>query len=237
MISESKRGREIHALAEKAREGEQNFLKSLNLLNEATIAYLEDKDYLGASEAQGSRFIALKHLYERTKEDAYLTLATLAAQAAVEIAEEHKINQALPLAYFNLGKAYEEEENYKKALTPFRKAFKKSLKDLPERHNRPALKADIKAHLAFIEYMCGNKSAITKLEEAIKELESSDEGKYTKDVWLSGAHMRTAKALRKNNPKKAKEHLEKARQIIESNPNLTLRKGQLEEIENKLKLS
>lgn len=231
---ESIEGRRIHGLAEEAREKEQDFTKAHKLLDEATAAYAKDKDYLGMSEAQGSRFIVYKHQYEETKDRNFLILATLSALAAVQIAEENKLKEALPLAYFNLGKAYEEDENYKKALSPFKKAFKKAQKDLPERHNRPAVKADIKAHLAFIEYMCGDKNAITKLEEAIKELEESDEYQYTKDVWLSGAHMRAAKALLTDNPEGAKEHLEIAEKIIDSNPELKLRKGQLQKLKAKI---
>ncbi len=231
---ESVEGRRIHGLAENAREKEQDFIKAHKLLDEATAQYAKDKDYLGMSEAQASRFIVYKHQYEESKDRNFLILATLSALAAVQIAEENKLKEALPLAYFNLGKAYEEDKNYKKALPSFRKAFKKAQKDLHQRHNRPAVKADIKAHLAFVEYMCGDKSAITKLDDAIKELEEADEYQYTKDVWLSGAHMRAAKALSVDNPAKAKEHLEKAENIINSNKELKLRKNQLEELKTKI---
>jgi len=226
-MSESERGRKIHAQAETAREKEQRFLKALRLLDEATICYAEDRDYLGMSEAQGSRFIVYKHLFEKSGDRSYLILATLSAQAAVEIAETNGIIQALALGYFNLGKAYEEMEEYAKAVLPFQKASEHLNNNPPPRHDRPEVKADIKAHLAFAEYMAGDKKALEKLEESISELENVepvDEGnKYEIDVWLSGAYMRAARALREDNPKRAKEHLEKARKIIDSNPDLRLR--------------
>ena len=231
---ESKRGRKIHGLAEEAREKEQDFLKALKLLDEATIAYQEDNDYLGMSEAQNSRFIVLKHLFEKTADKSYLILARLAAQAGVEIAEENNLKEALPLAYFNLGKAYEEEEKYKDAVIFFQKAYE-SKDNLPERHDRPAVRADIKAHLAFAQYMSGDKSAISKLDQAIIDLENSDEYPYTKDVWLSGAHMRAAKALKDDDRKKAEEHLAKAKEIITSNPELKLRMGQWESLAENFK--
>ncbi len=233
-VVESKKGRKIHGQAEEAREKEQDFLKALKLLDEATIAYQEDNDYLGLSEAQNSKSIVLKHLFEKTKDKSYLILARLAAQAAVEIAEKNNVKQALPLAYFNLGKAYEEEEKYKDAVTLFQKASENKNK-LPQRHDRPAIKADIKTHLAFAQYMSGDKSAILKLEEGIVELENSDEYRYTKDVWLSGAHMRAAKALKNDDRKKAEKHLTKAKQIITANPQLKLRLGQWEKLAEEFK--
>jgi tetratricopeptide (TPR) repeat protein len=219
----SQKGRILHARAEQAREKEQDLLKSLKLADEATIAYADDGDYLGIAEVQSSRFIAFKHLHRKTNDKAYLTLAKFAALSAVELSELSDDPKAATLPYFNLGKAYEEIKDYNNAIIYFEKALSSPL---PDSHNRTAVKADIKAHLSFAKYKSVDKSGLGLMSEAISELEVAEEQKYEKDVWLSGAHMRAAEMLRQDNPQLAKEHLQKAKEIIDGNPDLKLRAEQ-----------
>jgi len=103
----SKKGREIHAKAEQAREAEQNFIKSIKLVDEAIIAYQKDKDYRGLSEVLQSRSSAFKHLYQKTGDEVYLTLAKHDSLAGIEIAESLKDTSALAMVYRGLGKIYE----------------------------------------------------------------------------------------------------------------------------------
>jgi tetratricopeptide (TPR) repeat protein len=232
MGMESKNGREIHGQAEHEREG-GNFLQSLNLLNEAIIAYAQDKDYLGMSEAQGSVFLALRHLYEQTNEKQYLILAKHAALAGVEIAETSGDITALALPYNRLGSAYVEMGDYKQAVDAFEKALVNMENNPPETHNRPVVLADIKVHLHHAEYKNGDKSALERMFSAIDDIKNGEEVKYNKDVWLSGAHMKVAEMLRGDDPQLAKEHLSKAKDIIDSNPDLGLRLGQWERLAEK----
>jgi len=223
----SAKGRDLHGKAEMAREGEQDLLKSLTLTDEATIAYAEDGDQLGLAEVQGTRFNAFKHLYQKTGNKNYLILAKHAAMSAVEIAEKSGISEALALPYRDLAKAHLELEEYQEAIVFFEKALNAKL---PEHHNRPGVVAEIKAHLAYAKYKTGDKSALGLMTEAISELENSDEFKYNKDVWLSGAHMRTADMLKEDNLELAKDHLQKAKEIIDANPELKLRAEQWEKL-------
>jgi len=93
----------------------------------------------------------------------------------------------------------------------------------------------MKAHLAYAKYKSGDKSGLDLMDEAINELLSSDEMKYNKDVWLSGAHMRAAEMLREDNLRLAKEHLQKAKDIIEANNELSLRKQQWKTLSTSLR--
>jgi len=229
MGMESKKGREIHGQAEHEREG-GNFLQSLNLLNEAIIAYAEDKDYLGMSEAQGSVFLALRHLSEKTDERQFLILAKHAAMASVEMAKASGDKTALALPYARLGTAHRELGELPQAVEMYTKAVENFEQNPPELHNRPAVLLDIKGHLYVVEYLNGDKSALEKAEQVISDLEKTDEVKYNKDVWLSGAHMRVAEMLREDDPEKAKEHLQKAKGVIDANPDLGLRLGQWEKL-------
>jgi tetratricopeptide (TPR) repeat protein len=230
----SEKGREIHGQAEHAREA-GNFLESLNLLNEATVAYANDKDYLGMAEAQGSVFLALRHLYEQTGEKQYLVLAKHAAMAGVEIAETSGDLTALALPYNRLGSAYVEMGDYKQAVDAFEKALVNMENNPPETHNRPVVLADIKCHLHHAEYKNGDKSALERMLSAMDDIKNGEEVKYNKDVWLSGAHMKVADMLREDDPEQAREHLQMAKEIIDANADLKLRAGQWEKLNESFK--
>src|SRR5260221_4016244 len=95
----------------------------------------------------------------------------------------------------------------------------------PINHTRAAVVADFKVHLESVAYQLGDKSALGRLEQAIKDFESvkiisdeqyenrnkklefNQEVPYNYHVWFSGAHMRMAEILKEDDPKKAKQHL------------------------------
>jgi len=222
-------GRKLHGEAEQARE-KGDFEKALILTDQATIAYQKERDDLGLSEVQASRFITFKHLFQNTGYKSYEVLMRIAAETSVEIARLSKIPEALALPLFNLGKAYQEMHMYKEAVPILEEAVTEITTHPSEMHNRPAVVADIKGHLYYCQYKSGNKSALEETEQALTEIEASDEEKYNKDVWLSGARMRIADMLREDNPEKAKEHLQKAKDIIDANPDLKLRAKQWEKL-------
>lgn len=216
-------GRKIHGLAEQARE-EGDFLKALKLTDESMIAYQQAKDTLGFAEIQASRFLVLRHLYEQTADRHYLVLAKHAALAAVEIAENTDNKQALAIPYFNLAKAQETLGEFSDAVTSYQKALEHMLNNPPTEHHRPAVVADMRVHLTTCEYKAGDKTAFERALTATAELEQAEEiSDYNKNVWLSGAHMRIAEMLRADQPTRAKEHLQKAKDIIDADQRLELR--------------
>ncbi len=223
------KGRKIHAQAEVARE-KGEFVEALKFTDEAMVVYQEEGDRLGFSEVQASRFLTLRHLYEKTDWRGYLILAKQNAEASVELAEASGDLKTLALPYFNLAKAREELEQYHEAIESYKKAIENMEKNPAEQHNRAGVIADMKEHLAVCEYKTGDKEAIGRAEEAIAELAGINEEKYNKDVWMSGGYIRIAEVLKKDDPKKAREHLEKAREIIDANPELVLRKKQWEKL-------
>lgn len=226
----SAKGRDLHTQVEHSREREQDFLKSLKLAEEAIIAYQEDKDYRGVSEVLQSRSSTYKHLYQKTKDEVYLTLAKHDALSGIEIAESLDDKSGLAMVYRGMGKILEQMKDWSEMKKYFEKAIEAFKTNPPKENNRPAVLSDMKAHLAFGMYMSGNKSGLDLMKEAIAELTDSDEWKYNRDVWLSGAHMRAAEMLREDNLDLAKEHLQKAKEIIDGNPELVLRKEQWEEL-------
>src|SRR3989344_3851921 len=219
------KGNDLHAKAIKAHEQEQDFLKALKFTDEAIIASGEEGDSGEIAGILGSRQNIFSHLYDKTQNKNYLILAKYEAEAAVEIAEKSDTSAALP--YRDLAKAYEQLNDYPNAVTYLEKAINSKL---PDSHNRPAVKAEIKAHLAYTKYKAGDKSGMNLMNEAIAELENAKEDKNNKDVWLSGAHMRTAEMLKEDNLDLAKEHLRKAKEIIDVNNELKLRAEQWKEL-------
>jgi len=229
----SENGRDIQAKAEHAREA-GNFVDALKYSDEATVAYTHDKDLQGLAEVIGSRLLTFRHLYESSGNENYLILANHNAMACVEIAEKSGIKEALSMPYFNLGKAYESAGDLPNALDAFKKAIETKQQYPGELHNRVGVVADMKGHLAMAEYNNGDHDGLQRALEALADLSTSDEPQYNKDVWMSGAHMRIAEAVYHANSGAAAEHITKAEEIINSNPELVLRKKQIEKLKAKL---
>lgn len=228
-------GKELHSQAEQARE-KGEFVEALKFTDEAMVTYQGEGNVLKFAEIQGSRFLTLRHLYEKTGDRNYMILAKHNAEAGVEIAKNSGDPKALALPYSNLAKALEGLGEYSLAVDAYTKAVENMEKNPAEQHNRPAVLADIRGHMAVAEYKAGDKSAMERAEKALEDLATSDEMKYNKDVWMSGAYMKMAEALANDNPEKARGYLDKAHQVIEANPELLLRKEQLDKLRAKLAL-
>ncbi len=231
-MTDSRTAREIHGLANQARES-GDFLKALRLHGESMIAFQQERVPGGFAEALSAMFLTLRHLYEQTGDKNYLILAKHVAEASVEVAEGTNKPEDLPIPYFNLAKAQETLGELAEAVEFYQKAVNLIESHPPETHNRTGIKADMKGHLYTAQYKNGDRAALAKAEQSLKDLTESDEkeiARYNYDVWMSGGYMRLAEAVNPDDPQKAQEHLAKARHIIESNAELTLRKNQLDKL-------
>lgn len=233
-MKESEKGRELHGLAESLRE-KGEFENALEHTDNATIAYVEDGDVRGLAEVQSSRQLTFGHLYYETGAPEYRILQKHAAMAAVEIAELSGEPEALGIPYFNLGKYYFDANEYRSAEEYFKKAVE-NLSTVPNsRHGRPSVIADVKGHLHVAEYYLGDKSALEKSLKALEDLEKAEEASYEKNVWMSGAHLRIANMIKNDQTDLAQHHLQKAKEIIDSDERLVLRKKQLDKLEQQFK--
>lgn len=226
------KGMELLTQANKVRE-DGDPLKSLQLADEATVELQKESNLEKMAEAQAVRFLGYNHLYQKTEDRSYLILARNAAESAVEIAESCGDKTALAIPYFNLAKAHMSLEQYDQAVTAFKKAIDNLTSNPPESHNRAGVMADFKIHLAEAMYLAGDKEAINLLIKGIDELDASDEKKvsaYNYLVWKSGAYMSAAKLLREDDPESAKEYLQLAKDIIDADPALKVRKTQWEKL-------
>lgn len=225
-------GQEIHAQVEHTREA-GDFWGSIKLAPEAIKAYIEEKNFGGLADVHGSISLAYRHLYRETKDQTFLVLAEGSATTGIEIAKINGLNNILARPTFNLAKVQEELGQFGEASETYEDAVNIFSKFPQKEHNRTGVLADMKIHLYTCQYKAGDKSALPKTLEAVAELEKSDEktvSKYNYDVWLSGAHMRIAEMLKNEDKDLAKKHLEKAKEIIDANSDLKIRKDQLNEL-------
>lgn len=226
------RGRQIHALAEEARE-RGDFLTALIHTDEAMVFYQEAGDGLGFAEILASRFLTLRHLADKTGDINYQILAKFTVMASVEIARKLGDPSALVLPMFNLAKVQEDLGEFAEAVGSYRETVQMA-GNLPERHNRGGVVADMRVHLATCEYKMGDKSGLERALAALDGLEKSDEPDYNKHVWLSGGHMRIGEMVYGENQPLAIEHLRKAKGIIDADERLKLRLEQWKKLINKL---
>lgn len=223
-------GRRLHALAAEAREKEQ-FFDSLDFNDQALIAYDAAGDDAGYAEGLACRSITLRvyaNLHESTR---ILTSAKYEMMGSVAIAQKCGDPTALAMPLYNLAQLHEDLEEYDDAVKVYSEALNSMQSNPPERHNRPAVVANMKMHMTTCEYKAGDTTALERAYRALADLEAAeDEDSYNRDVWLSGAHGRLAEILRTVDPEKAREHLQKSKDIIDANPQLTIRKKQWEKL-------
>jgi len=226
---ESVEGRKLHARAEHERE-HGSLTESLKATDEAMTTYQKDGDILGFTEVLASRVITLRHLHRQTRDKSYLLLAEKTAEAALEIAMQGPVeSRAIP--FYNLAEVQEEMGDIVGAVENYRAAVDLVTTNPPERHKHPAVAANFKLHLATAEYKMGDKTASGRAGKALRELEEAKfPDRYASDVWISGGHMKIAEIIMNDDPGKASRHLQFAKAIIDSNPQLVLRKAQWGEL-------
>ncbi|MBU1200102.1 hypothetical protein KJ953_01035 [Patescibacteria group bacterium] len=209
------------------REAEQ-YLESLLFADKAILAFQQEKNLLRVAESFAARSITFKLLYRQTHDKLFLVLATSAASTAVSVARHHGEKSSLAIPLFGLAKTQAEAEDHKSAIISYQEAIEIMENQPPVEHDKPEVLADMKVHLAVSQYKAGDTSVTSTIYNAIKVLESSDLS-YERNAWLSGAYMRLAELL------KSKDHLIKAKEIIDSDPRLTIRLKQWTELSSKLK--
>ena len=221
---------DLHKKAEVARESE-DFTQALTLCDQALVEYQKEGNLQGFTEVLSSKVLTLRHLYEQTTDQNYLILAKHIAMASVEIAQKGNDPKALAIPLFNLGKTEQTLREYGKAIENIKEAISHMMQNPPPQHNRPSVVLDMTLHLSVCEYKNGDKAALERAEKALLNLATAKEpDQYFNDVWLSGGYIEIAEMLKADDPQKAKESLQKAREIIDANPKLTLRKKQLEKV-------
>jgi len=220
------KARDLHLQSLQAREA-GDYARSIDLNNQALFSYDIDGDDLGFAEALANLSITLRNYSQFHDSDRFLIYAKHVVMAGVEIAQKSGNKQALALPLYNLAKTQEGLGEIQDAVLSYKDAQENMQNNSPTGQNRPAVLADMKIHLAVAEYKSGDKSALQRVQDSLQELEQTQEDdKFSKNVWISGGYMKLADILRAEDAAKAKEYLQKAKKIIDDNPELTERKKQ-----------
>lgn len=217
-----------HVQAENAREL-QDYQVSLELAIDSEFSYDEAGDEIGFSEVQASKALTYHQLFTASKNGHFLVLAKHAALAAVEIAKNSGIKEALAIPVFNLAKIYEEVGELEEAQKLYEEALVQINDHPPVHQNRPAVKLDFRIHWLLCRIRLGEITLADEVVKAINELErSAAESDYNRKVWAAGAYLRLAEIL------KDFSYLEEARKIIESDERLGLRNLEWQELVDEL---
>ena len=219
---------DIHVQAETAREKEQ-FIESLKLYEEAILTYQQEKNNAGIAEALQGKFLTYKHLYLLTHNESYLTLCFFSAAASLEIIQENDIHELKGSISFRLGEIEMLRKEYQNAADYYQNA-------IDNHHGIKAEIGDYRYHLGEALFLHGSKEAgKTLMLKGLKEIQDNREGAdpFLIHTWESGCYMKLAYLLR---DEKAKEYMQKAKEIIDSDPKLIIRKRQYEELAAQLTL-
>lgn len=224
----------LHMEAENARE-KGDFAKALELTDAATVKYQKEGNVIKLAEVQSSRFLTFRHLFEATNDVSYKILASHAVESSVDIMRQIGMKNGLGIPLYNLAKWYQTNEEYDKSVATMKESLE-AFDEAPEDPQaRPSVKAEIKTRLSSIEYGLGDDDAMKRFNVALEDLESSDEDSYNKAVWLSGAHMHIAEAfLRRDDATSAQTAVDKALSIVNSDDRLTLRKEQIQKLQERI---
>lgn len=188
-------------------------------------------DYSGIVGALQNRVLTNKHLFWRTHDQIFAIQARADAQVSLEVAELHNLNERLGSCYFRLGEIAMLFEQYNQAVENYQQALNNFSGTNCER-------GDYRYHLGESLYRSGKKEEGKKtMMQGLKEIQDNagEVDPFLVHVWESGCYLRLAELLKSDKLTEARDYLERARQIIENDHQLVIRKAQLEKLEAELK--
>jgi tetratricopeptide (TPR) repeat protein len=193
---------ELHNKGARLRE-EDKHIDALQYLTLAIVFYQKEGRYKELVDALKDRCLTWKHLFLLSKDKACLILALKDAEAMLSITEEYKLKDRYGTSYFRLGEITMLFKDYQKAAIYYQKAIYNYVGSLSE-------KGDYRYHLGEAIFRSGEKKKgkITVLE-GIGEIKkgSSRVDPFLVHVWESGAYIKLAELIVKDDKKEAIRYL------------------------------
>jgi len=218
-------GLKFHKLAEEAREKDKH-LEALRFIEGAIFNYQKEKNYSGLAKALQSRVLIYRHLFWLTEDLVYAFLTQKDAEASLLVAEKHNLSKIISSCHFSLGKSAMLLKNFKEAIKQYQMAIENYYGTNTE-------KGDYYYHLGEAFFADGQREKGKEtILKGLKQIEkyASEVDPFLVHVWSSGCHMYLAKELKENNYQEAKKHFNKAKEIIDSDKKLVIRKRQIKEL-------
>jgi tetratricopeptide (TPR) repeat protein len=216
---------ELHQRGWRLREKDQH-LEALGYLDRAVVGYQKEGNYRGLIDALKDRCLTWKHLFLLDGDLVYAILSKKDAEAMLVIAQEKGLKDKFHTSYFRLGETATLFTDYPSAVEYFSKALKTYQGPLSE-------EGDYRCHLGEALYLNGQKEkGKTAILQGIREIEqgASETDSFLINVWRSGALMRLAEVLSKDESEQARTYFNEAKKIIDSDERLVIRKRQLEKL-------
>ena len=216
---------DLHKKAEQARE-EERFSEALDLIKKAIDNYKKEKNYEGLSRAIQSRALIYKHLFLLSNDQRYFAFAKKDAEESLATAKNNNLASVFSSCYFRLGEVAMLIGDYKKAIDNYQQA-------LTFYTGVAAEKGDYRYHLGEALYRNGEKEKGKEIIlQGLKEIQgnSSEVDPFLIHVWKSGCYMRLTDLLKDDEPEKAREYLQEAQRIAESDEKLIIRRRQIIEL-------
>lgn len=225
IMSTYKSASEAHRMSEELRENDKH-VEALQLIEIAIVDYQKEGNYVGLTKALQSRILIYKHLFFLSNDEVYAILAIQDAESSLRIAEKHNLHDVLSSCYFRLGEAENLFKNYANAVDNFKKALEKY-------SGSNAEKGDYKYHLGEALYRTGNVAEGKEVMlQGLEEIQNNrnEVDSFLINVWESGCYIKLAELLKNDEPDKAKEYLNKAEKISESDNKLVIRRRQIQDL-------
>lgn len=205
----------------------KQFNQALQLSDQALMAFAQVNDLKGYAETYSLKSLIFRHLASYSEFPGYLDSALSCALLGAEIAKKYNLPQNWVML-FNAGKALAHAGKTTEAISYYDQTLTAVTQDPTI---RKAIIADIKIHKDGLLLQQGETNAEIRIIDNIKVIHNStDISTYERDVWTTGAYFHLVNALKGSSPEKAKEYLAQAKQIIEDNPELVIRKDQFQNI-------
>ncbi len=221
-------GNELKVKADHLRE-EGDTLKALDSYNHAIVAYQKEHNYDGIFEALKGRMLAWKHLYYQDEDPIYVLFLQREAETIAQYVKLMHLEGHDHLVQYLIASAAYHSGDYAKAEKEYREAIHLYPNEDPE-------KGDWVVHLGETMIRNGKKEEGKRVVlEGVKYIESkADEvDSFLRKVWVSGAMLRMAKALQKDDPKESALYFNQAKAIIDGDSRLVVRKRQMEKFDAK----
>lgn len=219
---------ELHKQSENLREQDKH-VEALEFIEQAIVAYQNEKNYKGLAKALQSRVLIYRHLFLLTDDDVFGLLARKDAEASLEIAQKNNLRDVIASCYFRIGEVAGNLGNNKKAIENYQKA-------LDNYTGTKAELGDYRYHLGTVQYFDGIKEEGKKnMLQGLKEIQEnrSEIDPFLANVWESGCYMRLAEVLKDDELKEAKEYLRQAKKIIDFDKKLIIRRRQWKKLAEK----